>query len=46
MIIGAKVVIQEEGGAGGSVLATATDEFGDFWFHQVECNGGAPRDGA
>lgn len=33
VLIGAKVTIQ---GADGVVLATLTDDFGDFWFKQIE----------
>ena len=36
VIIGATVTMQEEGDAEGEVLTTTTDEFGDFWFRQVE----------
>ena len=36
VIIGATVTMQEEGNENGEVLTTATDEFGDFWFRQVE----------
>ena len=28
--------MQEEGNAEGEVFKTSTDEFGDFWFRQVE----------
>ena len=30
------VTMQEEGNAQAEVLTTTTDEFGDFWFRQVE----------
>lgn len=36
VIIGAKVTMQEEGNSEGEVFTTTTDEFGDFWFRQVE----------
>jgi hypothetical protein len=36
VIIGAKVTMQEEGNDGAEVFTTTTDEFGDFWFRQVE----------
>ena len=36
VIIGATVTMQEEGNPGAEVLKTTTDEFGDFWFRQVE----------
>ena len=36
-LIGAQTVImQEEGNAQAEVLTTTTNEFGDFWFRQVE----------
>jgi len=36
VIIGAKVTMQEEGNTDAEVFTTTTDEFGDFWFRQVE----------
>jgi len=36
VIIGATVTMQEEGNPEAEVLKTTTDEFGDFWFRQVE----------
>ena len=36
VIIGATVTMQEEGNPEAEVLKTETDEFGDFWFRQVE----------
>ena len=36
VIIGATVTMQEEGNAEGEDFKTTTDEFGDFWFRQVE----------
>ena len=36
VIIGATVTMQEEGNPEAEVFKTATDEFGDFWFRQVE----------
>ena len=36
VIIGATVTMQEEGNSEAEALKTTTDEFGDFWFRQVE----------
>ena len=36
VVIGATVTMQVEGGEGAEVRTTTTDEFGDFWFRQVE----------
>ncbi|HAM16342.1 MAG TPA: oxidoreductase, partial [Eggerthellaceae bacterium] len=36
VVIGATVTMREEGDEGAEVFTTTTDEFGDFWFRQVE----------
>ena len=36
MIIGATVTMRAEGDESAEVFKTTTDEFGDFWFRQVE----------
>ncbi|MBQ9000406.1 MAG: carboxypeptidase regulatory-like domain-containing protein [Eggerthellaceae bacterium] len=36
VIVGATVTMQEEGDDTAEVFKTTTDEFGDFWFRQIE----------